>query len=65
VLLVVRCLGLKLELSFRVEASRPHLKLCRTREKTCSAGESVTAPASTSAIRWSCPCISGHSLVAM
>ena len=51
VLLVVRCLGLKLELSFRVEASRPHLRLCRTREKTCPAGERVTVPASTSAIR--------------
>ena len=51
VLLVVRCLGVKLELSFRVEASRPHLRLCRTREKTCSAGERATVPASTSAIR--------------
>ena len=52
VLLVVRCLGLKLGRGFRVEASRSHLRLCRTRAKSSSAGTSLAVPASTSAIRF-------------
>ncbi len=51
VLLVVRCLGLKFGLGLRVEASRFHFRICRTRAKTSSAGTNSAVPASTSAIR--------------